>query len=296
MIFAPGSSRSRRTVADARQRISVASWVMGLALALTLVWILPEITWTSPRILGGQIVLRISTNMLEAAIAIAVSLAVTDSVVQVHPSFASRSSQARMRACWPLYCLPAALALVMAMAQPLSAVPAASVVALLGGMAAYVLILFLLYESLDSEHPSAGLFAFLLHGLAYLTAFLLFLLLYQARGRLLVTVPLMAAAAMLLSIELLRTHAPRPRVLLTHALAIGLVAGQTALVLAFAPFAELTKGVLLIWSFFLLVNLCQNGLRQRIGPQLLAEYGVFSLLVVLLMALMEIEADWLVFV
>lgn len=296
MIFSPEPGRSSRTATDARQRISVAGWVMGLALTLTLAWSLPEITWTSPRILGGQVVLRISPPMLEAAMAIAVSLAVTDSVVQVHPSFARLFRQARLRACWPLYCLPAALALVTAMAQPLPAAPVASVAALLGGVAAYVLILFLLYESLDLEHPSAGLFAFLLHGLAYLTAFLLFLLLYQARGRLLVTVPLMAAAAALLSIELLRTHAPRPRALVTHALAIGLVAGQTALALAFAPFAELTKGVLLIWSFFLLVNLCQNGLRRRVGPRLLLEYGVFSLLVALLMALIETRADWLVFV
>jgi len=260
---------------------------MALVLTLPLLWALPEITWTSPPIGGGQIVVHMPADAIEVLVAVLVSLVVTDSVVQIHPRLRTLPWRARIWASWPLYSLPAALGIVVVMAQPLPTAVSISALALLVAIGVYVLTLFLLYDSLQTDHPHVGQFTFLLHGIAYLAAFLLFLLLYQAKSRLIFTVPLIAGTAVLLSVELLRDHTERRTELLKHVLVVGLVMGEIALVLAFSPFAELTKGTLLTWTFFLLVNICQNGLDRTLRPRLGVHYAVFSGLVLAVVYLVE---------
>lgn len=280
---------------DFHHRISIAGWVMALVLAMSLIWTLPEFIWFSPIIGGTQITLKISPNMIEVLVAGMVSLAVTDSILQIHPRLAPLSGYERVRIFWLSYCLPVAQVVVVVVAQPLPTTVAVAALVLMGAVAVYILTMFLLYEALDPSHPYAGQFEFLLHGIAYVVAFMLFLLVYQAKGRLLITVPLLAGTALLLAIELLRNAGTRQRDILRHALVVGLVVGEVALALTFASFSELTKSVLLIWTFFLLVNICQHGFRQNIRPRLLAEYGIFSMLVILLIYLREAHASVLVF-
>ncbi len=272
------------------QRISVAGWIMALALTMTLIWNLPEITWTSPPIGRGHIVVQVPANAMEVLVTVLVSLAVTDSVIQIHPRLRSLAWRERVGDSWPLYSLPAALGIVVVLAQPLPTTMIVSVLAMLIAIGVYVLTLFLLYDSLQTDHPHAGQFPFFLHGIAYLAAFLLFLLLYQAQSRLIFTVPLIAGTAILLSIELLRDHTALRTTLLQHVLVAGLIMGEVALVLAFSPFAELTKGVLLTWTFFLLVNICQNGLDRTLRPRLLWNYGIYSGLVLAVIYLIEVNS------
>ena len=269
---------------------------MALALTMTLIWTLPEITWISPPIGGGQIIIHVPANAMEVLVTVLVSLAVTDSVVQIHPRLRTLSWRKRVGASWPLYSLPAALGIVVVMAQPLPTAMPFSVLAMLVAIGVYVLTLFLLYDSLQTDHPHAGQFSFLLHGIAYLAAFLLFLLLYQAQRRLILTVPLIAGTALLLSIELLRDHTELRMELLQHVLVVGLIMGEVALMLAFAPFAELTKGTLLTWTFFLLVNVCQNGLDQTLRPRSMWNYGIYSGLVLVVMYLIETNSTLLLLI
>ncbi len=272
---------------DFRQRISVAGWVMALVMTLTLVWQLPEITWLSPRLAGNQIALTLSPNVIEGILALLTSLGVTDSIIQIHPRLRHLSWYWRVARHWPLYCLPAALALVVVVAQPLSFLAVVSVFAMIAAIAAYTLIQFLLYEALEPAHPHAGQFIFFLHGLAYVTAFMLFLLVYQARGRLLIAVPMAAGTSFLLAIELLRNTTSHQGRLLRYALTVALIISVAGLGLTFSPLTELTHGILLIWIFFLLVNFCQNHLQQRVRTSLVLEYGVFSILILVLIYLVE---------
>lgn len=268
---------------------------MALTFTMPLIWSLPEITWMSPWLGNLQIVIPIPANAIEALAAVLVSLAVTDSVVQVHPRLQGLPWRARVWGAWPLYSLPAAVCIVAMVAQPLQAPPLVSALALLAAIGCYVLTLFLLYDSMQRDHPHAGQFTFLLHGIAYLAAFLFFLLLYQTRGGVLLSVPLFAATALLLSIELLRDHTTEAQDLLRHASVIGLIMGKVALALSFAPFDELTKGTLLTWTFFLLVNICQNGMDGTLRPRLTFNYSVFSLLVLTVMFLIETDLGLLTF-
>lgn len=258
-------------------------------MALTLVWQLPTIIWVSPTMGGQSVSLRISPNVIESLVALVVSLAVTDSIIQVHPILSHLSIWRRVRGWWQVYSLPAALAIVVVVAQPLAAPPAVSAVAMLAAIAAYVTTQFLLYEALDPEHPHHGQFVFFLHGIAYVTAFLLFLLVYQTKGRLLIAVPLIAGTAFLLAIELLRTVAPSQRAVLRHALLVGVVMAEVELALTLVPITELASGVLLIWSFFLLINVFQNRWQRKLNRRQFLEYGFFTVLVVWLIVMIESE-------
>lgn len=276
------------------QRISTAGWLMGLALTMTLIWSIPEVTWTSPLMGGGHFTVQVPPNAIEVLIAVLVSLVVTDSVVQIHPQLWSSSWLARMRASWHLYSLPAALSIVAVMAQTLPANAIISVLSILASICTYTLTLFLLFDSLNRDHPHAGLFTFLLHGFAYLAAFLLFLLLYQTKSGIALRIPLFAGTAFLLSIELLRDHTNVSTELLKHVLVLGLIMSEVALVLAFSPFEELTKGALLTWTFFLLVNICQNGLDNTLRPRLMFNYGIYSGLVLVVLYLIETNSALLI--
>ena len=272
---------------DFRQRISLFGWVMALLMTLTLVWRLPDITWTSPQILGRDFAVTATPNVIEGLLALAVSYAVTDSIIQVHPRLRALSLVHRLQLYWPVYSLPAAEALVVVVAQPVSDIPALSALVMVVAIGAYILTQFLLYESLDSSHAHHGQFVFVLHGLAYVTGLLLFLLVYQTKGSHLVAVPFIGATAALLAMELLRREDVTNLRLLRSTGIVGLAMAAAALILTIANLSEPTQGILLLWAFFLMISNFQDGLPRSLRSRRLLEYFVFSLLVLALTVLIE---------
>lgn len=260
---------------------------MALVMTLTLVWRLPEITWTSPLLAGAQVTLRITPNMMEGMLALITSLVVTDSIIQIHPRLGHLALYWRVTRYWPVYCLPAALALVVVVAQPLSVLPTVSVFAMLVAIGAYTFIQFLLYESQEPSHPHAGQFIFLLHGMAYITAFLLFLLVHHVQARPLLAAAMITGTSFLVTIELLRHTTPDRIRLLRYALGITLIISLAGMILILSGLSDLAHGVLLIWFFFLLVNISQNYIQQQIRRTQWLEYGIFSVFSLLLIYLIE---------
>lgn len=272
---------------DFRQRISLVGWVMALLMTLTLVWRLPDITWTSPPIFGRDVSVTATPNVIEGLLALLVSYAVTDSIIQVHPRLQALSIVHRLQLFWPVYSLPAAEALVVVVAQPISDVPVLSAVAMIVAIGAYMLTQFLLYESLDLSNPHMGQFVFVLHGLAYVTGLLLFLLVYQTKGSHLVAVPFIGAMAALLAMELLRREDVTNLWLLRSTGIVGLAMAAAALVVTITNLSNLAQGILLLWVFFLMISNFQHGLPKSLRSRRMLEYIFFSLLVLVLMALIE---------
>lgn len=272
---------------DFRQRISLVGWVMALLMTLTLVWRLPDITWTSPQIFGRDFSVTATPNVIEGLLALLVSFAVTDSIIQVHPRLQALAAIHRLQLFWPVYSLPAAEALVVVVAQPVSDVPALSALVLVAAIGAYMLTQFLLYESLDLSTPHIGQFVFVLHGLAYITGLLLFLLVYQNKGSHLVAVPFIGATAVLLAMELLRREDVTNLGLLRSTGIIGLAMAAAALMVTITNLSNLTQGILLLWMFFLMISNFQDGLPTSLRSRRMLEYLCFSLLVLVLAVLIE---------
>ena len=274
-------------MSDFRQRISLVGWVMALLMTLTLVWRLPDITWTSPQIFGRDFAVTATPNVIEGLLALLVSFAVTDSIIQVHPRLQALSAIHRLQLFWPVYSLPAAEALVVVVAQPVSDVPALSALVMVVAIGAYMLTQFLLYESLDLSTPHIGQFVFVLHGLAYVTGLLLFLLVYQEEGNQLRAVPFIGATAALLAMELLRREDVTNLRLLQSTGIVGLAMAAASLIVTITNLANLTQGILLLWMFFLMISNFQDGLPKSLRSRRLWEYLCFSILVLVLAVLIE---------
>ena len=272
---------------DFRQRISLVGWVMALLMTLTLVWRLPDITWTSPQIFGRDFSVTATPNVIEGLLALLVSFAVTDSIIQVHPRLQALSVIHRLQLFWPVYSLPAAEALVVVVAQPISDVPALSALAMVVAIGAYILTQFLLYESLDLSHAHIGQFVFVLHGLAYTTSLLLFLLVYRTQGNPLMAAPFIGATAALLAVALLRREDVTNLWLLRSTGIVGLAMTAAAPVVTITGLSNLTQGILLLWVFFLMISNFQYGLPKSMRNRRMLEYVCFSLLVLVLMVLIE---------
>jgi hypothetical protein len=121
--------------------------------------------------------------------------------------------------------------------------------------------------------------------LAYGSALLLFLFVYQMRTRSLLSGTLVAFTAMLLAVEILRTVTEGPSIALTYGGIVGLVLGQVTWALNYWRLPGLTGGLLLLLAFYLLVGIAQQGLQGRLNRRVLLEFGIFALVALILIAL-----------
>ena len=176
---------------------------------------------------------------------------------------------------------------MVVVAQPVSDVLALSALVMVVAIGAYMLTQFLLYESLDLSTPHIGQFVFVLHGLAYVTGLLLFLLVYQTKGSHLVAVPFIGATAVLLAMELLRREDVTNLGLLRSTGIVGLAMAAAALLMTITNLSNLTQGILLLWMFFLMISNFQDGLPKSLRSRRLLEYLCFSILVLVLAVLIE---------
>jgi hypothetical protein len=124
-----------------------------------------------------------------------------------------------------------------------------------------------------------------LDALAYGSALILFLFVYQTRTRSLLSGSLVAVTAFLLAAEILRTATTRPRAALVYGGIIGLILGQVTWALNYWVLPGLTGGLLLLLSFYLLVGIAQQGLQERLTARVLWEFVVFTLIALVLIAL-----------
>jgi hypothetical protein len=275
--------RLGRQVADVdyRDRVSVATWMVVLGLGLSLLVQFPsaEISFWA---LGSPISLSITGTLLAAFFLAIMAAAGAESVISVHPLFVTR--QARIRT-WSFWALPMALTIIFAVLLPLAGSPMVQVLALaLSGVllgAAYLG----LYATVERGKPKFRRSRLWLDALAYGSALILFLFVYQTRTRSLVSGTLVAITAMLLAAEILRTATNRSGSALTYGGIIGLILGQVTWALNYWVLPGLTGGLLLLLIFYLLVGIAQQGLQERLTPRIMWEFVVFGLIALVLIAL-----------
>ena len=274
--------REGRQVADVdyRDRVSVASWMVVLGLGLSLLVGLPsaEISFWA---LGSPVAISITGTLLAAFFLAVMAAAGAESVVSVHPLYVTR--QARMQT-WSFWALPMALAIISTVLLPLasSALLQVLALALSGGLlaAAY----FGLYATVERGKPGFRRSRLWLDALAYGSALILFLFVYQTRTRSLLSGSLVAVTAMLLAAEILRTATTRSSDALTYGGIIGLILGQVTWALNYWVLPGLTGGLLLLLIFYLLVGIAQQGLQGRLTARVMWEFIVFGMIALVLIA------------
>lgn len=265
---------------DYRDRVSVATWIVVVGLGLSLLIELPTVVlgaWA----LGSPISIPFTGSVWFVLFLAILAAAGAQSVVSVHPTFSERHGENRMST-WPFWALPMALTSIAVVMLPIAPGRVMQVIALIVNGTVMALAYNGLYATVSVGTVTSRRARLLLDVLAYSSALLLFLFVYQTRTRSLLSGTLIAMIATLLSVEILRTVADRPFTALLYSGIVGLILGQVTWALNYWVLPGITGGLLLLLIFYLLIGIAQQGMQDRLTRRVLVEFGVFALVALVL--------------
>ena len=274
------------------QRVSVLAWTVAATVSISLLLRLPTVVLTL-NALGSPMSIRISETTVIAVFIALLTASGTERAIRTHPLFAENAAgheadrgHAPAGRTWLFWGLPAAVSILAVLLAPLANTPLfqAGAALLSGGLIS--IILFNLYTTADRESPAYRQARILLNVLSYAAALALFLLVYQARTRSLLSGSLIAATAALLTVELLRDVTPRVNIVLSYAALVGVVLGEVAWALNYLPLSGASGGLLLLLVFYLFVGLARHALHEgHLSRKLVLEYTAFAILALVLIVL-----------
>lgn len=264
---------------DYRDRISIATWVLVFGLGMSLLLEIPTLQITF-RALGSPITLSLSAGTVMAFLLAVAAAAGTESIVRLHPRFPRRRLSS---ATWAYWALPMALSIITVVLLPQVPTQLLQVIVLLAAGALLALAFYSLYATVEPGAYGFRRSRLALDALAYGSALLLFLFVYQTRTRSLLSGTLVAMTATLLAIEILRTSTTHTRLVLVYGAIVGLLLGQITWALNYWPLLPgLTGGLLLLLSFYLAVGVAQQGLQNRLTRRVVLEFAVFGIIALVL--------------
>lgn len=274
------------------QRVSVLSWTVAATVSISLFLRLPTAVLTLDAF-GSPVSIRISETTVMAVFIALLTASGTERAIRTHPLFSQGASDLKPEEggrTWLFWGLPAAVSILAVLLAPQAGAPIFQVGSALLSGGLITVILFNLYATADREasnYPQARIF---LNLLAYASALALFLLVYQARTRSLLSGPLIAATAAMLTIELLRDATPKVSVVLSYAALVAVVLGEVAWALNYWPSGRSLPGafggLLLLLVFYVIVGPARHALHENhLSLKLVLEYLAFGLLALVLIAL-----------
>lgn len=274
---------SPKEMIDYRDRISVVTWLVVFGLGLSLIFSMPSLINFEWVIFTTPLAFELTDSVVASIFLAALAALGTQSVIEVHPSFATgRFSRWRSAVYWAL---PAALAIIATYLLPFAPNRPLQILGLLLSGIFIALSLFCLYATVEIGQPGFRRSRLVLNSLAYGSALLLFVFVYQTRTRSLVSATVISITATLLAVEVLRSTTLQASLVFTYGAIVGFVLGQVTWALNYWPVPNLTGGLLLLLIFYLLVGVAQQGLQERLTRRILLEFGIFTLVSLLLIAL-----------
>lgn len=141
------------------------------------------------------------------------------------------------------------------------------------------------YAAVSPDVPGYPTARLGLNVLAYLLAFVLFVLIYQTRTRSLVTATLTLLIATLLALDLLSVADVSMSRLLPFAAIIGLIIGESTWALNYWRISAWVGGLLLLLIFYVAVNVAHQHLLDRLNLSILVEVAVVAVVVLFVILL-----------
>ncbi len=256
-----------------RERASVVATLVVLGLILATYLQLP--TWSySLTALGSPLTISLSQTALIAALLVGITCAGTDALVRSHPT--ARRIEARYSfVTWTLPGLTALLAVVLLPRTPTQLYRLAGYV-----LTGLVLILILSAEyytvdPADSRYLAARLG---LNAWAYLLALVLFVLIYSAKARSLLSATGITLVGSLLALEFLRSAGRGFGRTALYAFIAGLSTGEIVWAMNYWRISGVTGGLILLLGFYVFTGLANQQLQGRLTRRVLVEYGIVALI------------------
>ncbi len=269
---------------DYRDRISVISWLFVFALGISQLYSLPTTVITLSA-LGSPVSIALTKTLVAAIVLAFFAAAGVESVIRVHPRYIK---EFRRGWAWPFWALPMALAIIAIYVLPLAPTRPVQVVVLLASGGLMILALFSLYTTVERGLSGFRRSRLVLDSLSYGAALVLFLFVYQARTRSLLSGSLVALTATLLAIELLRSTTERQLVVLTYGAITGMILGQATWALNYWwTLSSLTGGLLLLLIFYVVVGIAQHGIQEHLNRRILWEFALFAMVALVLIVVVS---------
>lgn len=261
-----------------RERASVVATLVVLGLILSAFLQIPA--WAfSLTVLGSPLTISFTQTALMAVLLVGITCAGTDAIVRSHPSVQHVETRFSF-VTWTLPALTVLLATVLLPQLPTRLYQMAGLV--LTGLV-LILVISAEYYTVD-RHDSQYLTARLgLNAWAYLVALIIFVLIYSAKSRSLVSATAVALVGALLALELLRGAGRGFGRTALYAVIAGLCTGEIIWAMNYWRISGITGGLILLLGFYVATGVVNQQLQGRINRRVLIEYGTVALIGLLIL-------------
>jgi len=264
------SSEKRATPRLPLEQLSLLVGMDALGLALSILLVLPERTYTFP-ILGSQAGIVLSGPWLFAILLSVLTAAGVESIMRAHPRV-HLSETPYTAILWILPCLlVAGAALILPVFRDSAVLSFLTIIVTAGLLVLVVLGEYLTVDLQDSSYAFARLG---LNLAVYLAALALFQTIYAFKLRSILSAPLIGVGAALLALELLRSSESDVRRTWLYAATIGLGMGEALWALNYWNVSAVLGGVTLLVLFYLLTGFAQQYLFGKLSWRTLLEFAV----------------------
>ena len=133
------------------------------------------------------------------------------------------------------------------------------------------------YHTIDPQDPRFGASQVFLSIMIYALALALFVIVYGAKSRSLLSATTLLVASGLLALERLRVTGRDFLTTGIYALVTGLIIGESVWALNYSRVPGLIGGLLLLLTFHVMTGLAQQYLMGRLRRRVIIEYGLVTL-------------------
>jgi hypothetical protein len=255
-----------------RERASVVATLVVLGLILATFLQFP--TWSYDlKVLGSPLTVDITQTGLLSLLLVGITCAGTDTIVRSHPT--ARRIEARYSfVTWTLPALTVLLAAVLLPKAP------THLYRLLGYVVTGLILILVISAEYYTVDPTEKLYLVArlsLNAWAYLIALLVFILIYSAKARSLISATGIALVSTLMALEFLRSAGRGFGRTALYALIAGLSTGEVIWAMNYWRVRGLTGGLILLLGFYVATGLANQQLQGRLGRRVLVEYGLVAL-------------------
>jgi hypothetical protein len=262
-----------------RDRASVLATLVVLGLILAAFLQVPTQTFDLT-VLGSPLTINITQTVLIALLLVAITCAGTDAIVRAHPT--ARRIEARYS--FVTWTIPALTVLIATMLLPQAPTQLYQLIGLVLTGLILTLVISAEYYTVDPTDRHYLTARLSLNAWAYLIALVLFVLIYSAKARSLISATGVTVVSTLLALEFLRSAGRGFGRTALYAAIAGLCTGEIIWAMNYWRISGITGGLILLLGFYVFTGLANQQLQGRLTRRVLVEYAVVALvgLVVLL--------------
>ena len=244
-------------------------------LGLILATFLQFQTWTHDlTVLGSPLTISLTQTALMAALLVGITCAGTDAIVRSHPT----AQRMEARYSFVTWTIPALTVLLATMLLPQAPTQLYRLVGIVLTGLILILVISAEYYTVDPTDSRYLVSRLSLNAWAYLLALVVFVLIYSAKARSLISATGVTIVSALLALEFLRSAGRGFGRTALYAAIAGLCTGEIIWAMNYWRISGVTGGLILLLGFYVTTGLANQQLQGRLTRRVLIEYAAVALI------------------